>query len=160
MNQGARRSASGSCQLGSRKSPPVAGPSEVPVGDPLNGLSTTMLDSLTEDAVATACLGFEHQGLASIISQGTGGGHQATLILDIEEAQSADWYFSVAAGSWKRICMNLVSNALKYTASGYISVTLRKKWLLPKVGRGRSALVELTVNQQLFRYKDTQLMRT
>jgi hypothetical protein len=35
------------------------------------------------------------------------------------------WLFETQAGAWRRILMNLFGNALKYTQSGYISVTLR-----------------------------------
>jgi signal transduction histidine kinase len=67
------------------------------------------------------------------------------LILNIEDAKSSDWMFSIASGSWKRICINLVSNALKYTPSGYINVTLRKKPLQRKPGKERGMLVEFVV---------------
>ena len=107
-----------------------------------------MVNVLTEDAVNTACLGFDHQSLQSKLPSGANGEHFATLILNIEDAQSSDWLFSIASGSWKRICINLVSNALKYTPSGYISVTLRKKVLQRKPGKERSALVELVVSCQ------------
>ena len=53
--------------------------------------------------------------------------------------------FSIASGSWKRICINLISNALKYTPSGYINVTLRKKLLSRRPGKERDALVEFVV---------------
>lgn len=96
-----------------------------------------MIDMLTEDAVNTACLGFDHQKL----QLETNSSHSATLILNIEDAKGPDWMVSIASGSWKRICINLVSNALKYTPHGYINVTLRKKPLQRKAGM----LVEFVV---------------
>lgn len=44
------------------------------------------------------------------------------LILDI----SIDAYASsnVDVGAWKRICINIISNALKYTTEGYVAVSL------------------------------------
>lgn len=105
-----------------------------------------MINSLTEDAVNAACLGFDHQSLPSKRSHGSDDDHFAALILNIEDSRNPDWLFSIASGSWKRICINLVSNALKYTPSGYINVTLRKTWLKRKPGKGRSAMVELMVS--------------
>jgi len=104
-----------------------------------------MINMLTEDAVNTACLGFDHQSLQSNTGRGEKNNHFATLILNIEDAKSSDWMFSIASGSWKRICINLVSNALKYTPAGYINVTLRKKPLQRKPGKERGAVVEFIV---------------
>jgi len=105
-----------------------------------------MINVLTEDAVNTACLGFDHQSLQSNTSSGeTNNSRSTTLILNIEDAKSSDWMFSIASGSWKRICINLISNALKYTPSGYINVTLRKRPLQRKPGKERGALVEFIV---------------
>jgi signal transduction histidine kinase len=111
----------------------------------LDGESGSMIDVLTEDAVNTACLGFDHQSLQLKTSGGADNNHFATLILNIEDAQHPDWLFSIASGSWKRICINLVSNALKYTPSGYIYITLRKKLSHLKLGKERHGLVELIV---------------
>lgn len=107
--------------------------------------SAFMIDMLTEDAVNTACLGFDHQSLQSNTAHGTNSSHSATLILNIEDAKSSDWMVSIASGSWKRICINLVSNALKYTPSGQIVVTLRKRPLPRKPGKERGMLVEFVV---------------
>jgi len=107
--------------------------------------SAFMIDLLTEDAVNTACLGFDHQSLQLNTARGTSNSHSATLILNIEDAKSSDWMVSIASGSWKRICINLVSNALKYTPNGYINVTLRKKPLQRKPGKERGMLVEFVV---------------
>ncbi|KAF4229386.1 hypothetical protein CNMCM6805_001505 [Aspergillus fumigatiaffinis] len=46
-----------------------------------------------------------------------------TIIYDVEPG--VQWLFETQAGAWRRILMNLFGNALKYTQSGYISVTLR-----------------------------------
>lgn len=119
---------------------PLSTSSDVGVADAPDTDSGFMINALTEDAVNAACLGFNHQSLKSKNS------HGAVLILNIEDAQSSDWLFSVASGSWKRVCINLVSNALKYTPSGYINVTLRKSLLQQKPGKQRSALIELVVS--------------
>jgi signal transduction histidine kinase len=46
-----------------------------------------------------------------------------TIIYDVEPG--VQWLFETQAGAWRRILMNLFGNALKYTQSGYISVTLK-----------------------------------
>jgi signal transduction histidine kinase len=104
------------------------------------------LSTLTEDAVTAACLGFDQRSQQSQSLHGPESDHPATLILNIDDALSSDWDFSVASGSWKRICINLVLNALKYTPSGYINVTLQKTMLKRKPGKQRSAVVELVVS--------------
>ncbi|KAI4679895.1 hypothetical protein J4E81_010300 [Alternaria sp. BMP 2799] len=40
-------------------------------------------------------------------------------------AYDDDWVFSFPIGSWRRIVMNLFGNAVKYTETGYIHVSLR-----------------------------------
>ncbi|RLL97657.1 hypothetical protein CFD26_103693 [Aspergillus turcosus] len=46
-----------------------------------------------------------------------------TVVYDVEPG--VQWLFETQAGAWRRILMNLFGNALKYTRSGYISVTLK-----------------------------------
>ncbi|PIA89364.1 Histidine protein kinase 1 [Cercospora beticola] len=87
---------------------------------------TVMVSTLTEDAVDIAYLSFEHQntgyhGLTDQVGNGP-----PVLILNIEAAESSEWLFPMPNAQWKRICLNLVTNALKYTPKGYVSVTLRK----------------------------------
>lgn len=45
------------------------------------------------------------------------------VVLDM--AYEQDWMFSLPAGSWRRILMNIFGNALKYTQQGSIYVSLR-----------------------------------
>ncbi|GAQ10038.1 hypothetical protein ALT_7359 [Aspergillus lentulus] len=49
-------------------------------------------------------------------------------IVDIECQDS--WRFSVYAGAWRRVVMNLFGNALKYTQAGYIRLRMRRDTLL------------------------------
>jgi hypothetical protein len=52
-----------------------------------------------------------------------------TVICDI--SPECDWVFKTDSGIWKRILMNLLGNALKYTTSGFILVKLRLEEDLP-----------------------------
>lgn len=45
------------------------------------------------------------------------------IILDLAFEQ--DWVYSFPVGSWRRIVMNIFGNAIKYTESGFIHVSLR-----------------------------------
>jgi signal transduction histidine kinase len=103
------------------------------------------ISTLTEDAVTAARLGFDQPSVRSQDLHGAESDPAAVLILNIEDAMSPDWMFSVASGSWKRICINLVTNALKYTPSGYINVTLHKTMLKRKLNKPQTALIELIV---------------
>lgn len=107
--------------------------------------SGVMISTLIEDAVEAACLGFDHQSTKQEGTKSAFNDHSATLILDIDDARNPDWQFSVSSGSWRRVCLNIVLNALKYTPSGYIVVSLQKKWGQSKASGERTALVELTV---------------
>ncbi|KAE8343296.1 hypothetical protein BDV24DRAFT_129490 [Aspergillus arachidicola] len=49
-------------------------------------------------------------------------------IVDIERQDS--WQFSVYAGAWRRVVMNLFGNALKYTRTGYIRLLMKKDTLI------------------------------
>lgn len=48
---------------------------------------------------------------------------QCYIVLDL--AQEDDWNRCFPVGAWKRIVMNLFGNAVKYTESGHIHVSLR-----------------------------------
>ncbi|KAE8370276.1 hypothetical protein BDV27DRAFT_78715 [Aspergillus caelatus] len=48
-------------------------------------------------------------------------------IVDIEWQDS--WQFSIHAGAWRRVVMNLFGNALKYTRTGYIRLLMKQETL-------------------------------
>lgn len=104
-----------------------------------------MVSTLTEDAVNAACVGFDHQTIKHDGTSGANDEQLPVLSLSIDEAQSPDWLLCVPSGSWKRICLNLILNALKYTPSGYIFVSLRKKSLQKPAGGEQTSLVEFVV---------------
>lgn len=62
------------------------------------------------------------------------------IVLDIPRMDN--WIFSMPVGAWRRILMNLFGNALKYTDSGSIRVSLKQ---LAQKGKDREAKVVLTV---------------
>lgn len=94
------------------------------------------LDDLTEDAVVSTVYSFfyDHDATDKI---------QTSVILDIERSDGAAWLCQLATGGWKRVVINLVTNALKYTPAGYIRVTLRRK-AKPGARRGFDAVLSVT----------------
>ena len=64
-------------------------------------------------------------------------------IVDIEWQDS--WQFSVHAGAWRRVVMNLFGNALKYTRTGYIRL-LMKKATLAIDGKDPRPAVHITIS--------------
>lgn len=61
------------------------------------------------------------------------------IVLDMAHAN--DWMFSLPAGSWRRILMNIFGNSLKYTESGFIKVSLR----IDSEEKGTNARIILTI---------------
>lgn len=66
-----------------------------------------------------------------------------SLILDIDNDGRPRWSFKTQAGAWRRIIMNLVGNALKYTNKGFVHVRLRAR---PVEGNKNASEVELKVS--------------
>ncbi|KAE8381859.1 hypothetical protein BDV26DRAFT_254763 [Aspergillus bertholletiae] len=64
-------------------------------------------------------------------------------IVDIEWQGS--WQFSVYAGAWRRVVMNLFGNALKYTGTGYIRL-LMKNDTLTADGKASRPAVHITIS--------------
>ncbi|KAK4501312.1 hypothetical protein PRZ48_007120 [Zasmidium cellare] len=78
------------------------------------------LDQVTEEVVETAVYSFCCSREAEMIMN-----RNVAVILDIDRSADIDWRCHVPIGAWKRICINLVSNALKYTSNGHIRVSLK-----------------------------------
>jgi len=96
------------------------------------------LDSITEETVQTAVYSYCCSKDAEKISD-----RKVDVILDIDQSPLVDWRCHIATGAWKRIVINLVSNALKYTHSGHIQVTLSA---VPSRRSRRSLDVTLSVS--------------
>jgi signal transduction histidine kinase/CheY-like chemotaxis protein len=76
------------------------------------------LDRITEEVVEAALYSFCFGRDRDIILE-----RKVAVILDIDS--TFDWRCTVNLGAWKRVCINLVSNALKYTNNGHVHVTLQ-----------------------------------
>lgn len=61
---------------------------------------------------------------------------EVVVSLDVEP--NVDWVFHTQAGALRRVIMNLLGNSLKYTAKGFIEVTLRQRTSPPYPGRARA----------------------
>jgi signal transduction histidine kinase/CheY-like chemotaxis protein len=94
------------------------------------------LDDVTEDAVVSSVYSFYY-------GQSADKHTHTSVILDIDRSDGKLWHCSLATGGWKRICMNLVTNALKYTPSGFIRVSLKQE---SKPGSRRRFDAVLTVS--------------
>ncbi|KAJ5581121.1 hypothetical protein N7450_007422 [Penicillium hetheringtonii] len=51
---------------------------------------------------------------------------QAPLMTVVDIEWQENWHYSVYAGAWRRIVMNLFGNALKYTDAGYVRLFMKK----------------------------------
>ncbi|KAK6425917.1 hypothetical protein LTR81_001916 [Elasticomyces elasticus] len=93
-------------------------------GSQIAGLMSTgfevALDKVTEEVVESAVYSFCCAKAKDVIL-----GRKVTVVLDIDRNPSARWQCRFPLGAWKRVCINLVSNALKYTEKGFIRISLR-----------------------------------
>ena len=78
------------------------------------------LDEVTEEVVETAVYSFGCSRAKEFMLE-----RNVTVTLDIDRSVDLSWRSKMPIGGWKRICINLVSNALKYTSEGYIQVSLK-----------------------------------
>lgn len=94
---------------------------------PMSARSTLDLSELVEEVVEAVYTGHKFARTSSVQSPTSNGVHNAqppvAVLLDI--AGGCDWIFKSEAGAWRRIVMNLFGNALKYTDTGEIRVSLR-----------------------------------
>jgi signal transduction histidine kinase/CheY-like chemotaxis protein len=114
---------------------------------PMSARSTLDLSELVEEVVEAVYTGHKHARASSIASPNTNGLHSArqsvAVILDI--AGASDWVFKSEAGAWRRIVMNLFGNALKYTETGIIRVSLRADRLQSRSDGSQLSMVEFRI---------------
>ena len=104
--------------------------------DDLADVETSVcLDDLTEEAVESTVYSFN-------CKKGIDYEPRTSVILDIDRSPSNQWDCQLATGGWRRICINLVTNALKYTPTGYIRVSLEQR---PRPGSKRQFEAIFTV---------------
>ncbi|KAL4974691.1 hypothetical protein BDW66DRAFT_139065 [Aspergillus desertorum] len=91
------------------------------------------LGVLVQEVVEGILAGVEYQRRG--VDGGSGGrrgpdGNATSRLMTIVDIEWNDsWRYSVYAGAWRRVVMNLFGNALKYTQTGYIRLLMRKDTL-------------------------------
>ncbi|KAK5730030.1 hypothetical protein LTR17_011433 [Elasticomyces elasticus] len=110
----------GDAKLSPTKRPTLSDTRKSSMGAMMSLESQVWLDEVTEETVSSAVYSFCcARSKENILNR------RVTVILDIDRTEPIDWQCKIALGAWKRICINLVSNALKYTSEGYIRISLK-----------------------------------
>lgn len=107
------------------------------------------LGSLLEEVVEVVSLGYSQAlqmdfGLKEEQQDARDGQpYQASSkpVLITTYVEGRDWFLPIKIGAWKRILLNIVSNALKYTESGYIDLSLE----MSQKSHGRARYICLSV---------------
>jgi signal transduction histidine kinase len=121
-----------------------------------NDAVTVDLASMVEDVVETVSVGHDHSsrlvsGLKKerqdMLAEPRGTALTEPIVLTTHIERDRDWNVVIEKGAWKRILLNIVSNALKYTRSGYIHVDLGFVEAADDVqsAKGRQAHISLSV---------------
>jgi signal transduction histidine kinase/AmiR/NasT family two-component response regulator len=91
-------------------------------GDVADADLSIALDDLTEEVTESTVFSYFCTKSAEERSR-------ISVVTDVERSPDIDWSCTLASGGWRRICMNLVNNALKYTDSGYVRINMHQKQL-------------------------------
>ncbi|KAJ8064020.1 hypothetical protein OCU04_007861 [Sclerotinia nivalis] len=76
--------------------------------------------------------------------QGMEEAQSLSVILDVDH--KSNWNFLSQPGAWKRILMNILGNALKFTTSGLVKVSLSYEMATSPKSRKNLAFVTLTIS--------------
>ncbi|KAF2172128.1 hypothetical protein M409DRAFT_17369 [Zasmidium cellare ATCC 36951] len=76
------------------------------------------LDTITEEVIDAAVFSF-------LSGRDSSSKDTVSVMIDIDSPGSSKWKCQIVTGGWKRICMNIVTNALKYTRRGWIHVGIQ-----------------------------------
>ncbi|KAG9683720.1 hypothetical protein KCU95_g15559, partial [Aureobasidium melanogenum] len=98
--------------------------------------TNVLLDELTEEVIDTAVYSFCCSKDRNTLDQ-----RKVTVITDIDPS-ALSLSCVIAVGAWKRLCINLINNALKYTERGYIVTSLK---LMPPSDKQKRSRVRLTI---------------
>ncbi|KAG9676385.1 hypothetical protein KCU99_g2782, partial [Aureobasidium melanogenum] len=98
--------------------------------------TNVLLDELTEEVIDTAVYSFCCSKDSQTLDQ-----RKVTVITDIDPS-ALSLSCVIAVGAWKRLCINLTNNALKYTERGYIVTSLK---LIPPNDKQKRSRVRLTI---------------
>ncbi|KAK3676317.1 hypothetical protein LTR78_003591 [Recurvomyces mirabilis] len=99
---------------------PMGDTKRAQLGNMMNMEADCSLDDVTEEVVETAVYSYACSREKRFILD-----RKVTVALDIERSPHINWRCKVALGGWKRVCINLVSNSLKYTSEGFVSISLK-----------------------------------
>ncbi|KAL5046002.1 hypothetical protein BDW71DRAFT_207685 [Aspergillus fruticulosus] len=102
---------------------------------------------LVQEVVEGILAGVEYQRRGadggSGTRRGSNGNANSRLMMIVDIEWNDRWRYSVYAGAWRRVVMNLFGNAIKYTQAGYIRL-LMKKDTLKRDGQNTIPAIKMT----------------
>jgi signal transduction histidine kinase len=106
--------------------------SSKPLKNRRSGSEAFDLSSATEEVIEAVFSGSSYVPVSSAMSSSAplqSHPHQPktrkTCYVVLDVAPEDDWVYCFPVGSWRRIVMNVFGNAIKYTDSGHVHVSLR-----------------------------------
>jgi signal transduction histidine kinase len=90
--------------------------------------SGVALDALIEEVVEKVC--HAHFALDRALqpsSMGTEGPVDGRVAITLNIDRQQKWLFNVASGAWRKMATSILSNALKFTTTGHITVSLDQR---------------------------------